>query len=98
MPDNPTAWVMFVPIFWPITIPLLIVHKVSDYFFLRRNKEDIRVKKATKDLAEGRRTARLREHQAYCRGIGLQCSDEDAAAYVDSAPGDVSVAAAGSGR
>jgi len=89
MPDNPMAWVAFVPIFWPIAIPIFLIEKVSDYFYNRRIDAERRVRQEMEDLDEGRTRACMREHQAYCRSLGLTCSDEDADAYIASGNGKV---------
>lgn len=83
------AWVNFVPIFWPITIPMFLIDKVSDYFYNRRMDAEMRVRQEMEDIDEGRRRASVREHQAYCRSMGLTCSDEDAGAYISSGSGKV---------
>jgi hypothetical protein len=83
------AWVAFVPIFWPITIPIFLIEKVSDYFYNRRMDAERHVRQEMEDLDEGRRRACMQEHQAYCRSVGLTCSDEDADAYLASGNGKV---------
>jgi hypothetical protein len=63
---------------------MLLIEKISDYFYDRRMCEEVRVREAMEELDEGRRRSQMTEHQAYCRSLGISCSEEDADAYLAS--------------